>query len=132
MDNLKCILLTLVLVPAAVTSSPHAGTAKSQANQRDGREDSSPGGGDFAGGGGGMGARDDFGDVLGEGDFFRFGGRVGYAMGTPKVTKGFINKDPDSVTDEQSIADNRYTKVPEGTMIMNQPQMISMKSNLTN
>lgn len=49
------------------------------------------------------------------------GGRIGYAMGTPKVTQGFINKDPDSVTDEQSIADNRYTKVELATMVMNQP-----------
>ena len=99
--------------PGGGKGSPHAGTAKSQANQ---------GGGD---GGGSFGGFDDVsptGEAEDEGDFaFKSGGRVGYAMGTPKVTKGFINKDPDSVTDEQSIADNRYTKVELATMVMNQP-----------
>ena len=81
--------------------------------------------GETGGGDGGFGGFDNVsptGEAEDEGDFaFKSGGRVGYAMGTSKVTKGFINKDPDSVTDEQSIADNRYTSVPEGTMIMNQP-----------
>ena len=57
----------------------------------------------------------------GETEDYKLGGRVGYAMGTSKVTEGFINKDPDSVTDEQSIADNRNTKVELATMVMNQP-----------
>ena len=67
---------------------------------------SSSGGGDYGGGQASRGAAQ--------------GGRIEYAPGG-NVTNGFVNKDPDSVTDEQSIADNRYTSVPEGTMIMNQP-----------
>ena len=102
--------------PGGGKGSPHAGTAQSQANQGGGRDDPSPGGGATES------QREGFSKEGGPGGSpFNKGGRVGYAMGTPKVTKGFINKDPDSVTDEQSIADNRYTSVPEGTMIMNQP-----------
>ncbi len=37
------------------------------------------------------------------------------------VTQGFINKDPDTVSDKQSIADNRYTTVKAGSFVMNQP-----------
>ena len=91
--------------------SPFDNTAESQANQSDG-------GGDYSGyEGSGLSK----GEVDAGGFVLAQGGRVGYAMGTPKVTKGFINKDPDSVTDEQSIADNRYTKVELATMVMNQP-----------
>jgi hypothetical protein len=37
------------------------------------------------------------------------------------VTKGFVNKDPDSVSEAQSIADNRYTSVKAGSFVVNQP-----------
>jgi hypothetical protein len=98
-------------------------------------DDNYAGSGAFGGGYGpsfddsSLGKGDGGGDGFGGGDYgggqeargVAKGGRIGYATGTPKVTQGFINKDPDSVTDEQSIADNRYTSVPEGTMIMNQP-----------
>ena len=90
----------------AKTSQPYGGLYAE--DRGGGRDDPSPSGQDSFGGG--QAARG-----------VAEGGRIGYAMGTPKVTQGFINKDPDSVTDEQSIADNRYTSVPEGTMIMNQP-----------
>lgn len=90
--------------------SPHDNTAKSQADQRDGRDDPSPSGNEAGyGAGGGFGLS------------HAKGGRVGYAMGTPEVTKGFVNKDPDSVTEEQSIADNRFTSIKEGSFIVNQP-----------
>jgi spore germination cell wall hydrolase CwlJ-like protein len=82
----------------------------------DGRDDQSPGRGATES------QREGFSREGGPGGApFNRGGRVGYAMGTPKVTQGFINKDPDSVTDKQSIADNRYTKVELATMVMNQP-----------
>lgn len=48
------------------------------------------------------------------------GGRIGYAPGGD-VTSGFVNKDPDSVTEKQSIADNRFTSIKEGSFIVNQP-----------
>jgi len=90
----------------AATSQPYGGLYAE--DRGGGRDDPSPSGQDSFGGG--QAARG-----------VAEGGRIGYAMGTPKVTKGFINKDPDSVTDEQSIADNRYTKVELATMVMNQP-----------
>jgi len=37
------------------------------------------------------------------------------------VTEGFVNKDPDSVSEAQSIADNRYTSVKAGSFVVNQP-----------
>lgn len=37
------------------------------------------------------------------------------------VTEGFVNKDPESVSDAQSIADNRYTSVKAGSFVVNQP-----------
>ena len=109
--------------PGGGIGSPFDNTADSQANQGSGATPSGPSFDDSSlgkGGGGGGGGGGDYGG-MGDISAFRSGGRVGYATGTPKVTQGFINKDPDSVTDEQSIADNRYTSVPEGTMIMNQP-----------
>lgn len=48
------------------------------------------------------------------------GGRIAYAPGG-NVTSGFVNKDPDSVTEKQSIADNRFTSIKEGSFIVNQP-----------
>jgi len=48
------------------------------------------------------------------------GGRVEYAPGG-NVTNGFVNKDPDSVNEQESIADNRFTSVKEGSFIVNQP-----------
>ena len=92
----------------AATSQPYGGLYAE--DRGGGRDDPSPSGNEAGyGAGGGFGLS------------HAKGGRIGYAMGTPKVTQGFINKDPDSVTDEQSIADNRYTKVELATMVMNQP-----------
>jgi hypothetical protein len=54
------------------------------------------------------------------GTAFKSGGRVDYAPGG-NVTNGFVNKDPDSVTEQESIADNRFTSVKEGSFIVNQP-----------
>ena len=49
------------------------------------------------------------------------GGRIGMQSGGTAVTEGFVNKDPDSVSDDMSIADNRYTSVKVGSFVVNQP-----------
>jgi hypothetical protein len=49
------------------------------------------------------------------------GGRVGMQNGGTAVTEGFVNKDPNSVSDDMSIADNRYTSVKAGSFVVNQP-----------
>ena len=49
------------------------------------------------------------------------GGRIGMKVGGTAVTEGFVNKDPESVSDAQSIADNRYTSVKAGSFVVNQP-----------
>lgn len=97
--------------------SPFDNTATSQANQ---------GGGDGRGGNMSDNERSesDKSDPRGEsgfsGGFRAAGGRIEYAPGG-NVTNGFINKDPDSVTEQESIADNRFTSVKEGSFIVNQP-----------
>tara|TARA_X000001382_G_scaffold75327_1_gene52730 strand:- start:3636 stop:5894 length:2259 start_codon:yes stop_codon:yes gene_type:complete len=60
------------------------------------------------------------GNDAGDDDDYSMGGHVKYAPGG-NVTNGFINKDPDSVTEQESIADNRFTSVKEGSFIVNQP-----------
>lgn len=91
-----------------------------------GRDPGTNSGGD---GGGGMSdsgrSESDKGDPRGESGFsgggrWAAGGRIEYAPGG-NVTNGFINKDPDSVTEQESIADNRFTSVKEGSFIVNQP-----------
>jgi hypothetical protein len=46
------------------------------------------------------------------------------------VTEGFVNKDPKSVSDAQSIADNRYTSVKAGSFVVNQPANEKNKKKL--
>ena len=46
------------------------------------------------------------------------------------VTEGFVNKDPESVSDAQSIADNRYTSVKAGSFVVNQPANEKNKKKL--
>jgi hypothetical protein len=60
------------------------------------------------------------------------GGRVGLAPGgrADNVTEGFVNKDPKSVSDAQSIADNRYTSVKAGSFVVNQPANEKNKKKL--
>ena len=119
--------------PGGGIGSPFDNTADSQANQFDkvstpsgpSFDDSSLGKGsggggddkDFGGGFGGYGGDPDEG---GYGAGRAMGGRIGYAPGG-NVTNGFVNKDPDSVTEKQSIADNRLTSVKERSFIVNQP-----------
>ena len=82
------------------------------------------------GGGGGMGGG--FGSVsdnFGGGD--AMGGRIGMRNGgeaSPQM--GFVNKDPRTVSDSQAIADNRYTSVPQGSFVMNQPANEMHKDDL--
>ena len=59
------------------------------------------------------------------------GGRVGMQNGgeaSPQM--GFVNKDPRTVSDSQGIADNRYTSVPQGSFVMNQPANEMHKDDL--
>ena len=46
------------------------------------------------------------------------------------VTEGFVNKDPEIVSDAQSIADNRYTSVKAGSFVVNQPANEKNKKKL--
>ena len=46
------------------------------------------------------------------------------------VTEGFVNKDPESVSDAQSIADNRHTSVKAGSFVVNQPANEKNKKKL--
>ena len=52
---------------------------------------------------------------------YKLGGRISMQSGGTAVTEGFVNKDPDSVSDDMSIADNRYTSVKVGSFVVNQP-----------
>ena len=107
--------------------SPHDYTADSQVKQS-GLGTSGGSGPSFddsslgKGGGGGSSPSSGGGDYGGgqEARGVAQGGRVGYAPGG-NVTNGFVNKDPDSVTEQESIADNRHTSVKEGSFIVNQP-----------
>ena len=59
------------------------------------------------------------------------GGQVGMQNGgeaSPQM--GFVNKDPRTVSDSQGIADNRYTSVPQGSFVMNQPANEMHKDDL--
>jgi len=49
------------------------------------------------------------------------GGRIGMQNGGTAITEGFVNKDPSTVRDDMSIADNRYTSVKAGSFVVNQP-----------
>ena len=58
------------------------------------------------------------------------GGRVGMQSGGTAVTEGFVNKDPRTISDKQGIADNRFTSVPQGSFVMNQPANEMYKDDL--
>lgn len=47
-----------------------------------------------------------------------------------EVTQGFVNKDPDTVSDAASIADNRYTSVKKDSFVVNQPANEKHKEKL--
>jgi len=49
------------------------------------------------------------------------GGRIGMQNGGTAITEGFVNKNPSTVPDDMSIADNRYTSVKAGSFVVNQP-----------
>jgi hypothetical protein len=57
------------------------------------------------------------------------GGRIGKAAGGG-VTQGFLNKNPSTVRDDMSIADNRYTSVKSGSFVVNQPSNEKYKEKL--
>ena len=55
---------------------------------------------------------------------FKFGGKVGYAFGTPPPgvqaqPSGFVDAPPSQVADGQKVADNRDMEVKEGTYVLN-------------
>jgi hypothetical protein len=47
-----------------------------------------------------------------------------------EVTQGFVNKDPNTVSDAASIADNRHTSVKAGSFVVNQPTNEKHKEKL--
>ena len=66
-------------------------------------------------GGGGMGGGFD--------DFRALGGRVGLAMGgapgAAAAASGFVDRPPEQVPEDQTVADNRPTQLPEGAFVIN-------------
>jgi len=54
----------------------------------------------------------------------------GHSFHGGDVTEGFVNKDPEIVSDAQSIADNRYTSVKSGSFVVNQPANEKNKEKL--
>lgn len=61
--------------------------------------------------------RTDFGGSSGP---FAEGGRVGLAMGgAPRMASGFVDRPPEQVPEDQTVADNRATQLPEGAFVIN-------------
>tara|TARA_R100001509_G_scaffold134573_3_gene88185 strand:- start:1820 stop:4483 length:2664 start_codon:yes stop_codon:yes gene_type:complete len=61
--------------------------------------------------------RTDFGGSSGP---FAEGGRVGLAMGgAPGMASGFVDRPPEQVPEDQTVADNRATQLPEGAFVIN-------------
>jgi hypothetical protein len=51
---------------------------------------------------------------------FREGGRVGLAMGgAPGMASGFVDRPPEQVPEDQTVADNRSAQLPEGAFVIN-------------
>lgn len=51
---------------------------------------------------------------------FREGGRVGLAMGgAPGMASGFVDRPPEQVPEDQTVADNRPAQLPEGAFVIN-------------
>ena len=51
---------------------------------------------------------------------FREGGRVGLAMGgAPSMASGFVDRPPEQVPEDQTVADNRPAQLPEGAFVIN-------------
>lgn len=88
------------------------------------------------GGGGGGNTGSDPGDTMGDygnedAGGARYGGRVSMRNGgEASIQMGFVNKDPRNVSDSQGIADNRFTSVPQGSFVMNQPANEKYKDDL--
>lgn len=86
---------------------------------------SGDGGGDDNFRGSGM-SRSDFGSAQESakgyrgGYGFADGGRVGLAMGgAPQMASGFVERPPSQVSEDQSVADNVDTSLPEGAFVIN-------------
>lgn len=93
---------------------------------RGGEEPDGDGGGGSEGAGGAAGSE---GDGYGGGD--AMGGRIGMRNGgEASPQRGFVNKNPRTVSDSQGIADNRFTSVPQGSFVMNQPANEKYKDDL--
>ena len=51
---------------------------------------------------------------------FRQGGRVGLAMGgAPSMASGFVERSPDQVPEDQTVADDKKAQLPEGAFVIN-------------
>jgi hypothetical protein len=86
----------------------------------DGDSDSGSGT-DGGGSSGGSTGSDSDDDDPGGGTDWATGGRIGMQNGGTAITEGFVNKNPSTVPDDMSIADNRYTSVKAGSFVINQP-----------
>jgi hypothetical protein len=106
------------------TSGTIGGGSSNDSPGDDSRDNSGSGGADAGGFGTGAGEQGGLSHAK--------GGRVGLAPGgrADNVTEGFVNKDPKSVSDAQSIADNRYTSVKAGSFVVNQPANEKNKKKL--
>jgi hypothetical protein len=60
-------------------------------------------------------------DRFGEaGLYMADGGRVGLAMGgASRMASGFVDRPPEQVPEDQTVADNRPTQLPEGAFVIN-------------
>ena len=94
-----------------------AADAAARDRDRDRDEDGGPSGNEYGFDSGqsfGVGSSGGFAGALAE------GGRVGLAMGgAPRVASGFVDRPPDQVPEDQTVADNRPTQLPEGAFVIN-------------
>jgi hypothetical protein len=102
---------------AEIRQRQQEAAAAADAAARDRDEEGGPSGNEYGFDSGqsfGVGSSGGFAGSLAE------GGRVGLAMGgAPRVASGFVDRPPDQVPEDQTVADNRPTQLPEGAFVIN-------------